>query len=120
MAGVWLVPREPRRAPKKGWKTALGRIAREIGTRGPGASCPRHHSVQTRIESQSKEDRDGQTHALSCSSPSRSSIVRWMLEETGEPYDLHLLKLAEGEQMKPITSPSSRWESAGASSTATR
>ena len=34
-------------------------------------------------------------------SPSRSSIVRWMLEETGEPYDLHLLKLAEGEQMKP-------------------
>ena len=31
-------------------------------------------------------------------SPSRSSIVRWMLEETGEPYDLHLLKLAEGEQ----------------------
>ena len=34
-------------------------------------------------------------------SPSRSSIARWMLEETGEPYDLHLLKLAEGEQMKP-------------------
>ena len=34
-------------------------------------------------------------------SPSRSSIVRWMLEETGEPYDLHLLKLSEGEQHKP-------------------
>jgi glutathione S-transferase len=34
-------------------------------------------------------------------SPSRSSIVRWMLEETGEPYDLHLLKLTEGEQFKP-------------------
>ena len=34
-------------------------------------------------------------------SPSRSSIVRWMLEETDQPYDLHLLKLAEGEQMKP-------------------
>ena len=34
-------------------------------------------------------------------SPSRSSIVRWMLEETGAPYDLHLLKLAEGEQMNP-------------------
>ena len=28
--------------------------------------------------------------------PSRSSIVRWMLEETGEPYDLHLLKLSDG------------------------
>jgi glutathione S-transferase len=34
-------------------------------------------------------------------SPSRSSVVRWMLEETGEPYDLHLLKLSEGEQHKP-------------------
>ena len=26
--------------------------------------------------------------------PSRSSIVRWMLEELGEPYDLHVLSLA--------------------------
>ena len=34
-------------------------------------------------------------------SPSRSSVVRWMLEETGETYDLHLLKLSEGEQHKP-------------------
>jgi glutathione S-transferase len=34
-------------------------------------------------------------------SPSRSSIVRWMLEEIGEPYDLHLLRLAEGDQQKP-------------------
>jgi len=33
--------------------------------------------------------------------PSRSFIVRWMLEEIGEPYDLHLLKLAEGDQLKP-------------------
>jgi glutathione S-transferase len=41
------------------------------------------------------------TLTLYHASPSRSSIVRWMLEETGEPYDLHLLKLAEGEQMKP-------------------
>jgi glutathione S-transferase len=30
--------------------------------------------------------------------PSRSSIVRWMLEEVGEPYDLHVLRLANGEQ----------------------
>jgi glutathione S-transferase len=34
-------------------------------------------------------------------SPSRSSIVRWMLEELGEPYDLHVLSLANGEQRAP-------------------
>jgi glutathione S-transferase len=33
--------------------------------------------------------------------PSRSSIVRWMLEEIGEPYDIHLLRLNNGEQQKP-------------------
>jgi glutathione S-transferase len=33
--------------------------------------------------------------------PSRSSIVRWMLEELGEPYDIHLLSLSKGEQMAP-------------------
>jgi glutathione S-transferase len=33
--------------------------------------------------------------------PSRSSIVRWMLEEVGEPYDIHLLSLAKGEQRSP-------------------
>jgi glutathione S-transferase len=33
--------------------------------------------------------------------PSRSSIVRWMLEELGEPYDIHLLSLAKGEQAAP-------------------
>ena len=33
--------------------------------------------------------------------PSRSSIVRWMLEELGEPYDLHLLSLTKGEQLAP-------------------
>ncbi len=33
--------------------------------------------------------------------PSRSSIARWMLEEVGEPYDLHVLKLMEGEQRRP-------------------
>ena len=30
--------------------------------------------------------------------PSRSSIALWMLEEIGEPYDVKLLKLSEGEQ----------------------
>jgi glutathione S-transferase len=34
-------------------------------------------------------------------SPSRSSIVLWMLEEIGQPYDVKLLKLSEGDQLKP-------------------
>ncbi len=34
-------------------------------------------------------------------SPSRSSIVLWMLEELGEPYDIKLLRLSEGDQLKP-------------------
>ncbi|MBX9778008.1 MAG: glutathione S-transferase family protein [Xanthobacteraceae bacterium] len=33
--------------------------------------------------------------------PSRSSIVRWMLEEVGEPYDIHLLNLQAGDNRKP-------------------
>jgi glutathione S-transferase len=33
--------------------------------------------------------------------PSRSSIVRWMLEELGEPYDLHMLNLKAGDNLKP-------------------
>ncbi|ODA68735.1 Glutathione S-transferase GST-6.0 [Methyloligella halotolerans] len=31
-------------------------------------------------------------------SPSRSSIVRWMLEEIGEPYDLEIMNLGSGIQ----------------------
>jgi glutathione S-transferase len=34
-------------------------------------------------------------------SPSRSSIVLWMLEELGEPYDIKLLKLSAGDNLKP-------------------
>ncbi len=33
--------------------------------------------------------------------PSRSSIARWMLEEVGEPYDVHLLNLQAGENRQP-------------------
>jgi glutathione S-transferase len=33
--------------------------------------------------------------------PSRSSIPHWMLEEIGEPYDLHLLSLKNGDNRKP-------------------
>jgi glutathione S-transferase len=34
-------------------------------------------------------------------SPSRSSIVLWMLEELGQLYDIKLLKLSEGDNLKP-------------------
>jgi glutathione S-transferase len=33
--------------------------------------------------------------------PSRSSVVHWMLEEIGEPYELKLLNLQNGDQQKP-------------------
>jgi len=34
-------------------------------------------------------------------SPSRSSVVLWMLEELGEPYDIHQLSLQKGENREP-------------------
>ena len=34
-------------------------------------------------------------------SPSRSSVVLWMLEELGQPYDVKLLKLSAGDNLKP-------------------
>ncbi len=33
--------------------------------------------------------------------PSRSMIARWMLEEVGQPYDLHVLDFKNGEHRKP-------------------
>ena len=33
--------------------------------------------------------------------PSRSSVVHWMLEEVGEPYDLHVLNMRAGENRQP-------------------
>jgi glutathione S-transferase len=33
--------------------------------------------------------------------PSRSSIVRWMLEEVGEPYDIHHLSLSKEDNRAP-------------------
>ena len=33
--------------------------------------------------------------------PSRSSITRWMLEEIGEPYDIHFLSLSKGDNRSP-------------------
>jgi len=34
-------------------------------------------------------------------SPSRSSIVLWMLEEIGQPYDIRLVKLSASDNLKP-------------------
>jgi len=34
-------------------------------------------------------------------SPSRSSIVLWMLEELGQPYDAQLINLQKGENLSP-------------------
>jgi len=34
-------------------------------------------------------------------SPSRSSVVLWMLEEVGQPYDLKLLSLKQGDNLNP-------------------
>jgi glutathione S-transferase len=33
--------------------------------------------------------------------PSRSSVVRWVLEEIGEPYDIHHLSLSKGDNRAP-------------------
>jgi glutathione S-transferase len=33
--------------------------------------------------------------------PSRSSITRWMLEEIGEPYDIHFMSLSKGDNRAP-------------------
>src|SRR5204863_270616 len=33
--------------------------------------------------------------------PSRSSIVHWMLEELGEPYEIHLVSFKKGENRTP-------------------
>jgi glutathione S-transferase len=33
--------------------------------------------------------------------PSRSSVSLWMLEETGQPFDLHVLNLKTGENRRP-------------------
>jgi glutathione S-transferase len=34
-------------------------------------------------------------------SPSRSSVTLWMLEELGQPYDIKLISLSNGDNLKP-------------------
>src|SRR3974390_70342 len=38
---------------------------------------------------------------LDHAAPSRSSVTLWMLEELGHPYDLKLINLQAGENLKP-------------------
>ena len=38
---------------------------------------------------------------LYTAAPSRGAIVRWMLEEVGAPYEVHVLDLMKGEQLRP-------------------
>src|SRR5438105_12777729 len=54
----------------------------------------RHRCVRTRRPGMAKLK-------LYHAAPSRSSVVRWMLEEVGEPYDIHLLHFTKGETRKP-------------------
>jgi glutathione S-transferase len=67
----------------------------------PALHAPAIIPVQNPLESQSMEGSGMAKLTLYHAAPSRSSIARWMLEETGEPYDLHLLKLSDGDQLKP-------------------
>jgi glutathione S-transferase len=41
------------------------------------------------------------TLTLYHASPSRSSVTLWMLEELGQPYDIHRLDLTKGENLEP-------------------
>src|SRR6516162_7145669 len=71
--------------------------------------CPRHAAVC----SQNRHDRGlRDAHhptmeyrmaklTLYHATPSRSSITRWMLEELGEPYEVHLLNLSKGDTHTP-------------------
>lgn len=44
---------------------------------------------------------DTNSLTLYTAAPSRGSIVRWMLEEVGRPYDVVALNLQKGEQLAP-------------------
>jgi glutathione S-transferase len=66
---------------------------------------PHGHGFDTiaRNNGQATNSKDPVMPALTLyhASPSRSSVVLWMLEEVGEPYDIKLIKLSEGDNLKP-------------------
>jgi glutathione S-transferase len=53
------------------------------------------------IVEQTSKERSMPNLTLYHASPSRSSIVLWMLEELGQPYDVKLISLSKGDNLKP-------------------
>ena len=102
MAGIWLKggganPRAEKGLEKAALEPLPSSCAASLLVLHAAAIIP----VQNRLSQTVKEGSGMAALTLYHASPSRSSIVRWMLEELGEPYQLHLLKLAEGDQQKP-------------------
>src|SRR5215831_11971448 len=70
----------------------LGRAARRSQNRhDPGLRDPHQPTMEYRMAKLT----------LYHAAPSRSSITRWMLEEIGEPSDIHLLSLSKGDNRAP-------------------
>ena len=102
MAGFWLQAEKAEARPLKKARKARTNFA---------ASHNRHSfealhaaaiiTVQNPLVRQAEGGSGMAKLTLYHAAPSRSSIVRWMLEELGEPYDIHLLSLREGDQSKP-------------------
>jgi len=77
------------------------RLAAAVQKHFAGFMPPPSFSCKTELTGNVKGGPGMAKLTLYHASPSRSSIVRWMLEEIGEPYDIHLLRLMEGDQAKP-------------------
>lgn len=69
----------------------------EVEPRLIGAIAPESHATWI----PQNRERNMAELTLFHASPSRSSVVLWMLEEVGEPYDIHMLDLQKGEQQRP-------------------
>src|ERR1700674_3374115 len=67
----------------------------QLGARSRRLDEARTVSMQSTPESSPMADL-----TLYHAAPSRSSIVHWMLEEVGEPYDVELLSLKNGDNRK--------------------
>jgi glutathione S-transferase len=72
--------------------------------RVPGSPCREVHGGAAFIAYATYCDRkesDMPKLTLYHAAPSRSSIVHWMLEELGEPYDIELVSFKKGENLEP-------------------
>jgi glutathione S-transferase len=63
--------------------------------------CSAQNLRKDRRSRLANKDRNMPKLTLYHAAPSRSSIVRWLLEEIAEPYDVHLLNLQKGENARP-------------------